>query len=175
MKGLANTIKSISCDKTGYKGIAGEISITTQLIKSGVDPDAIHLQKSLDEDDVPETIINDKRFKDVTEGSTDIDIKTENHIRVNSEELTGIAIESKNLNPHVNEFIREQTLIELERKLRTHAAAGEDEIIVVMTGEYLDMEKDALDKIADDVRELIKSMFDREVQIKFTSYHNIGE
>lgn len=46
---------------------------------------------------------------------------------------------------------------------------------MVMTGEYLDMEKDALDKIADDVRELIKSMFDREVQIKFTSYHNIGE
>ncbi|WP_226013282.1 hypothetical protein [Halomicrobium salinisoli] len=182
---LDNVVGSMSGDKKGFKGVAGEAHIGQALDdRSGIDAGDgdIELEKDISaaeiEDEygpaVAQKVQNSKKFKNVDASadgsSSDVDIKANTDVEVNGRTLQNPAIESKNLYPTSSNYLRIDSWDSLKKKLRTHAAAGEDELVVVMDQDYIDAEADRLDGGSDlHSREVLGNKLEEDIETELSN------
>ena len=161
--GTIKTMGEVSGDATGYKRIAGETDITDSVVNGyGKDPDAVEMSKDID--DPPASAPLD---------ATEVDVDVEGEIKIDGETLDSPAIESKHLNPEgYNDFTAGQELGDLEEKLITQAAAGEDELVVVTTNEFKRAYQGRFDDLPTTVRQ--HPSVNSDVTVKVTTYEELG-
>ena len=161
--GTIKTMGEVSGDATGYKRIAGETDITDSVVnRYGKDPDAVEMSKDIN--DPPASAPPD---------ATEVDVDVEGEIKIDGETLDSPAIESKHLNPEgYNDFTAGQELGDLEEKLITQAATGEDELVVVTTNEFKRAYQGRFDDLPTTVRQ--HPSVNSDVTVKVTTYEELG-
>ncbi|WP_367175681.1 hypothetical protein [Haloarcula rubripromontorii] len=86
-------------------------------------------------------------------------------VEINGRTLEDPAIESKNLDPDSAEFFRIDNWNGLKKKLRTHAVAGEDEIVVAMDQDYIDVEANRLGgSSSSSSREVLSNRLENDIE-----------
>ena len=161
--GTIKTMGEVSRDATGYKRIAGETDITDSVVnRCGKDPDAVEMSKDIDDPPASAPL-----------NATEVDVDVEGEIKIDGETLDSPAIESKHLNPEgYNDFTAGQELGDLEEKLITQAAAGEDELVVVTTNEFKRAYQGRFDDLPTTVRQ--HPSVNSDVTVKMTTYEELG-
>ncbi|WP_187367489.1 hypothetical protein, partial [Haloferax sp. KTX1] len=137
----------------------------------------IELEKDLSSDDIADEysqdiadgVENSDAFKNVNSerggSSSDIDAKANTEVEINGRTLKDPAIESKNLDPDSAEFFRRDNWNGLKEKLRTHAVAGEDEIVVAMDQDYIDVEANRLGgSSSSSSREVLSNRLENDIE-----------
>ena len=148
---LDDVVGGTQGNEVGFKGLSGEEYIGRDLDnRDGIEAanGDIEFEKDVTSKDIEEEYSKDiakkveksNEFKNPDESASDIDVNANDDVEVNERTLDSPAIESKNLSPENSEFIRGRELIRLKEKLRTHAVAGEDKIVIVMNQDYIDVE-----------------------------------
>jgi Mg-chelatase subunit ChlD len=193
----------IQGNKKGFKGLAGEGHVGRALDdRSNIDAGDgdIELEKDLSSDDIADEysqdiadgVENSDAFKNVNSerggSSSDIDAKANTEVEINGRTLKDPAIESKNLDPDSAEFFRRDNWNGLKEKLRTHAVAGEDEIVVAMDQDYIDVEANRLggssssssrevlsNRLENDIETTLADEFgiSKDVTVEVTSYSDL--
>ncbi|WP_053968632.1 hypothetical protein [Haloarcula rubripromontorii] len=173
-------VRDIQGNKKGFKGLSGE-GYVGRALDDRAEIDAndgdVALEKDLSADDIADEysqdiaddVENSDAFKNVDSArggsSSDIDAKVNTEVEINGRTLEDPAIESKNLDPDSAEFFRIDNWNGLKKKLRTHAVAGEDEIVVAMDQDYIDVEANRLGgSSSSSSREVLSNRLENDIE-----------
>ncbi|WP_228841667.1 hypothetical protein [Haloarcula sp. CBA1127] len=174
---LDDVVKSASRQKSGFKGPAGEGYVGRSLDdREGIDAGDgdIEFEQEITSADIEKehtasiasSVDSNSKFKDVSKSGSDVDIDSNTDVEVNGETLNSPAIESKNLNidSDTSDFLKERAMRELKQKLRTHAVAGEDEIVVAMNRDHIDAEAARLDRSGSSARDVVSNELENDIE-----------
>ncbi|MHC3381908.1 vWA domain-containing protein [Haloarcula sp. H-GB5] len=194
---LDDVVKSASRQESGFKGPAGEGYVGKALDdRDGIDAGNgdIEFEQEITSADIEKEhtariaslVERNRKFKDVSSSGSDVDIDSNTDVEVNGQTLDGPAIESKNLAPSNDKFVREIEWTKLQKKLRTHAVAGEDEIIVMMDQDYINVEANRIggsgssreilgDALESDIENTLSNELgiEKDVTVEVTSYSDL--
>ncbi|WP_232685987.1 hypothetical protein [Halobacterium zhouii] len=163
VNGLDSTIRDIAGSETGYKQIAGESHVARYVQGGGISAEDITMQRDILASEIPD---------DAPKASTEVDVVVDESVTIDGETLDSPAIESKYLEPETrNEFTIKQEFGDPEDKLVMQAAAGQDNIVVVTTEEFLESYQNRFDTLSETVRQ--HSSVDSDVTIKVTTYERL--
>ncbi|WP_135365872.1 hypothetical protein [Halosimplex halophilum] len=167
--GVVRSMRGVSAGKTGYKRIAGETRIADDALEQAtVSSGDVELSNDIPRSEVPDSLTKD---------SSEIDVDVKSEITIDGDTVDSPAIESKNLNPgpYSESFIEQVWTERVSAKFAAQAAAGEDEIVLVVPDEFKTRFGDELDAIPDKVeRRLSNNGVSADPTVRITTYDGVG-